>query len=338
MEQSSIPSVSRILGSGVPPEALACYGRWWQLETWLREVVYVELRAKHGASWIEHLKGRAPQRAAGDGANAYMASADAGELLSYADVSDLFRLIEHQWDLFAPLLPPQRRWQGTADELQELRNRSAHCRRHHRDDLQRIEQVLRNLERGAQRFYASYLDTRPVYEGRDPLVRAWIAGKHPVADRLLEHADRQYDVRFRLSYSARPWAAMTDENVLSGTEGVLWHAAWTVGGRDLNVADLWKEIARGPSTEYLVHLLVVPGRVTATFAAVDSSSGIADAIGVIFDEILSISRESHAVSVDDWAERWTRGADRLPRRVQVMSPLTLVDPYHPDAFSIFAAG
>lgn len=337
-EQPSIPHLGRMLGSGVPAEALAFYGRWWELETWLREVVYVELHAKYGRVWTEHLRGRAPSRAAGDAANAYMASADAGELLAYADVADLFALIEDQWDLLQPLLPPLRRWQGAADELRELRNRNAHCRRPHRDDLARVEQVLRDLEEGAWRFYASYLNTWSIFDSDDALARAWVRGDHETAARLLHHADQQYDVRIRIGYSVRPWATSPERNAISGTPGVLWHARWWVGSRDLNVVDLWNEISRHSLVrDLVVHVLVDPGEVTATFAAVNDPGEIADAIGFIFDGILT---ESHALGSplpDDWTERWTRGAGQLPRRVQVSSPLTLVDPHNPRAFSIFAA-
>ena len=335
----SVPHLSRILGSGVPPDALAFFGRWWQLETWLRELVYVELRAKYGLGWTQHLQGSAPGRAAGDEANAYMASADSGELLAYADVSDLFRLIEDQWDLFAPFLSPQRRWLGTSDELRELRNRNAHCRRPHPDDLNRIEQTLRNLEQGAKRFYTSYLDTHGLDALGDPLAQSWIAGEHPVAERLLEHASRNYDVRFRLSYSVRPWATAPDERSVSGSEGVLWHAHWMIAGRDLNVGELWAEVARpGLPRESVVHLLVHPGNVTATFAAVDDARQIADEIGYTFDDILTTSHEHVAVgSADEWWNGWLHGAELLPRRAQAASPLTLIDPLRTDTFSIFSA-
>jgi hypothetical protein len=85
-------------------------------------------------------------------------------------------------------------------------------------------------------------------------------------------------------------------------------------------------------------LLFDLGSVTATLAAVDEPNKVADTIGHVFDEILMTSRPSGLVaSPEEWAERWTRGAERLPRRVQVNSPLTLVDPGQPGAFSIFAA-
>jgi hypothetical protein len=38
---------------GCPPRLRALYARWWQLETWLRELAYVELRALLGTRWVE---------------------------------------------------------------------------------------------------------------------------------------------------------------------------------------------------------------------------------------------------------------------------------------------
>jgi hypothetical protein len=328
------------LGSGVPGDVLAFYGRWWQFETWLREVVYVELRAKHGPRWTRHLQGRGPRRAAGDQVNHYMASADAGELLAYADVSDLFRLIEDQWLLFEPLLPPLRRWQGTTDELHQLRNRNAHCRRPHRDDVTRIEQVLRDLEAGALRFYTSYLNTQPLRgNANDPLAYAWVAGRHPTAARLLGHADRQYDVRFRLGYSVRPWASAPEASRVSGSEGVLWHATWTIGAQEVLPAELWQTLGRLRSTpELLLHLLLDMSSVTATFSALDDSGAVADAIGHIFDGILITARPMRLdEETEHYLRRWRRGAALLPRRVQIDTPLTLVDPFQSGALSIFGA-
>lgn len=42
-------ALSAVLDSGdMPPRALALYVRWWQLETWLRTLAYVELRSRDG--------------------------------------------------------------------------------------------------------------------------------------------------------------------------------------------------------------------------------------------------------------------------------------------------
>ena len=79
--------LERILGSGVPGEAIAFYGRWWQLETWLRDMVYVELRSRYGAGWRDELDEIAHKRARREDRNFYMTSADSEELLAYADVA-----------------------------------------------------------------------------------------------------------------------------------------------------------------------------------------------------------------------------------------------------------
>ncbi len=332
----------RLLSAGVRSDALVFYGRWLQLETWLREVAYVELRAKYGKQWTEHLGGPAPKRAASDARNSYMASADAGDLLAYADVSHLFQLIENRWELFEPLLPPLRRWQGLTDELRDLRNRNAHCRRPHRDDVARIEQALRDLELGAQRFYVTYLDTRALRDSRDPMARAWITRRHEAAERLIGHAQRQYDVRLRLGYSARSWSAWPEEDRVTGTPGVLWHAKWILGPNDLSIADLWHERSRraDPADDLLVHLVADYTSVTATFAAIDPADEVADAIGELFDDILTATtrtRHDFGETTDDYLKRWRAGADALPARAQIESPLATVDPLNPRDVLIFKA-
>ncbi|MFM0341998.1 hypothetical protein [Paraburkholderia fungorum] len=35
---------------GMPATASALYSRWWQLETWLRSLVYLELRSAKGSA------------------------------------------------------------------------------------------------------------------------------------------------------------------------------------------------------------------------------------------------------------------------------------------------
>ena len=321
----------------MPTAALAFYGRWWQLENWLREVAYVELRAHYGVSWAEHLHGKAQGRLALDQQNAYMASADAEELLAYADVGALFELIEDKWEFFSPLLPPLQRWRGRADELRELRNRNAHCRRPHADDVARLEQALRDLERGAWLFYSSYVDAEFVHASRDPVGRAWICGRHPTAQRLLGngHAERKYETRFWLGRTVRPWADAPDPKHIAGAPGVLWHARWSVAGHELNVADLWRQIQRhDKASRYLIHLLFDLGCVVATFAAVDDPQDVADAIGESFDAVLESTHPFRHAQAEEWAQRSFRGAGALPRQVQVQGPLTTVDPYQPP-FSLF---
>jgi hypothetical protein len=124
------------------------------------------------------------------------------------------------------------------------------------------------------------------------------------------------------------------ENI-AGTPGALWHARWSVAGRELNVAYLWRGIQRHEkASRYLIHLLFDLGSVTATFAVVDESLDVADAIGEVFDAIFESTRPFRHAQVAEWNMRSFRGAEALPRQVQVRGPFTTVDPYQPP-FSLF---
>jgi hypothetical protein len=61
----------------VPALASAVHARWWQFETWLRSLVYVELRSAYGIDWLDILGKSAVTRAATEQQFAHMASTDA---------------------------------------------------------------------------------------------------------------------------------------------------------------------------------------------------------------------------------------------------------------------
>lgn len=335
-------TVQRAIGSGTPAEAIACYARWWQLESYVREIVYTELRSAYGTSWSQEVGGRASSRAAGDRVNAYMASADAEDVLSYADASVLFKLIDKNWHLFEPVLLPKVRWQGQVDTLLAIRNRIAHCRRPHFDDLSRIELMLRDLETGARTFYGSYADTaHPLKSHRDPLVKAWVKRHHEAASRLIDHCERKYDTRFHLSYSVRPWAeAPEPKAAICGSEGVIWQAQWLLGAHEVDPGRLWKGL-RPRTRELILHLLVEVTGITATFSALELSDEIADAIADVFDTLIMTSRPYELGGGLDAVEvevAQTRSKiERLPPKVQYQSALSMFDPLNPEAFTLFGS-
>src|SRR4051794_21188593 len=114
--------LDRLVESGFPRDTLALYGRWWQLESWLRELVYTELRSELGLEWEKALGQHSASRAERDQVNRYMASADADDPLAYLDVGLLFEIIGERWDLFEPCMPLRVRWDGMADELRAIRH------------------------------------------------------------------------------------------------------------------------------------------------------------------------------------------------------------------------
>jgi hypothetical protein len=86
--------------SGMPPMASALYGRWWQLETWLRSLIYVELKAALGGKWVEALRKTSEDRQLKEHGFRYMATPDAQNRLAYTDASLLFKIMQENWTLF----------------------------------------------------------------------------------------------------------------------------------------------------------------------------------------------------------------------------------------------
>lgn len=148
--------------SGMPAAASALYSRWWQLETWLRSLVYLELRSANGSVWADVLPKTSANRQQSDEEYRHMRTPDAQDQLAYLDAGPLLQLTHDQWSLFRLYLPTQAIWAGRIEELKAIRNRIGHCRRPHDDDLDRLEQTLRDLESGAFLATSSFNDqSRP---------------------------------------------------------------------------------------------------------------------------------------------------------------------------------
>ena len=126
--------------NGMPPMASALYGRWWELETSLRSLIYVELKARLGDKWIEALKKQSKDIQLKEDSLRYMPTPDAQNRLAYTEASELFKgILEEYWDLFECSLLSKNVWVGRVEELLAIRNRIGHCRRPHPDDFARLE-------------------------------------------------------------------------------------------------------------------------------------------------------------------------------------------------------
>ena len=338
-------SIEAAVNHGVPADSIAFYARWWQLETWLRQLLYLEFRAKWGIAWKDHLvpkvfakpRHTAESRAASDHEkNAYMASPDATAIISYLDVGVLFNLLEESWELFEPCLPKKKRWDGWVDELQEIRHRSAHCRRPHSDDLTRIELILRNLEKGAFRsletFNVQYgLDALPE---DDPVVEAWVKGGHPDAP-LIGHGERNHDILAQFRWSIRPWATWKKGEGITGREGFFVHATYHLRSAHTTPLRLSEVLKREDAllNHTLVYLLADPYMPEYSFAAVDDAKTVNDSIAAATNDIFYVKRPGSPPG--DWMARWDAAAGSLDHRVLVNSALNIA---HPDTpFPVFAA-
>lgn len=312
--------ILRMAGAGnMPQESVAIFARWWQLEMWLRELVYVELRSLHGAGW-ESAAAAATGRQQQDAKFLHMSSVDSDNPLAYLDYSQLLRLIEEHEDQLRYALIDSASWNSRQDELKRIRHRIGHMRRPHRDDLPRLEQTLRDLERGAYIACASY-NTRSTPDPklhRDPITVGWIERKHKYAH-LIEHAVQ--DVTFVLATSRRPWA--TYPTSLENAPGILWHASFHLRRSGVDLKRLWRAV-RGIAP-LIVHLNADrAGHVEFTFSAVDDAEGVADLIGHVFDCVLGNRQHGPAMVAEDGVA-WQRRMSAIDYRVQSGSVWSLVD-------------
>jgi len=307
----------------------ALHARWWQIESWLRSLVHVEMGARYGHSWVTSLPAAALKRASDDRGQPYMAGPDATSeyVVSYLDVFDLFSLIEREWDLFSYALPRREAWTGRVRELRDIRHRIAHCRLPHQDDLGRLLQALRDLEHGARAACAAFNDTEFTSRlPRDPIARQWGASPPPDKQHLIDHAHRKYETSFALRWSKRPWLpAAPQRGRITGVAGCLWHARWIVRQETINPIALWNDYYLDDFRDDILLMTFGGSRVEVVFSALEDPRRIVDAIEQIFQAILS--RENYA------EERMSRiffdplvaSSLLLPPKVQVATPWVFVD-------------
>lgn len=300
------------VGHWLPVESLALYARWWQLETWLRQLAYVELRARDGQQWDQAVL-TASGRQSQDAQFRHLVSVDTENPLAYLDYSQLIDVIGRNWEQFEPVLIRRSSWDSRQEELLRIRHRIGHVRRPHEDDLNRIEQTLRDLEQGAFIACASYnRQTAPdTHDHADAVTTGWIAREHKVA-RLIDHADDQYDTSVVLRLSRRPWAGWPDS--LGSASGMLWHASFFMRSRHVDVSDFWHAGSFAIARPLVLHLVADdPSHVSVTFAAADDDQAVADAIGDALETFFSVSR--HGYLEEDKQRRWRQRALSTDYRV-----------------------
>jgi hypothetical protein len=210
----------------VPKRVLATYSRLWQLETWLRRMAYVELRALLGDGWSRDL----PVPSTSFTADKRLTHMPTPEMnaLSYAQLSDLQRFVAKHWDCFAPYLPPQDIWTAKLAEVSQIRHRVAHFRSGHADDLQRVRQLLRDIDSGFWRFCTSYNDEQPVLPASDDPVVSKFLPYDPfpwteVGERRWARvgiADPSLVIAITVEVLRRPWAARPQQ--VDGTAGHIY--------------------------------------------------------------------------------------------------------------------
>lgn len=192
----------------LPPEVsddtLKAFLRLYQLETWMREMVYLELKSYYGLGWWGEAeaalkRAKLPVQLT----NKYLAkdkkhphiSTHENDPLWFISFDSLLKIIfdAKLWKLFRSYFTTKRLLRMRFEEIMPTRNRVAHCRALHEYDVDRLEQFLRDFDQGFWRFCTSYSD-RYQFGGN--------LSKNDVYKYLVAHKDWNTDLYF----SARPYA------------------------------------------------------------------------------------------------------------------------------------
>jgi hypothetical protein len=204
---------------------LETYARLWQLETWLRRMVYVELRALLGDAWSQDL----PKSGSFD-ADKRLTHMPTPEMnaLSYAQLSELTQLMGKHWKCFESYLPPSDLWDAKLKEVKQIRHRIAHFRRGHVDDHPRLLQFLRDIDLGFWTFCTSYNNGQPILpHERDPVTRHFLSLDPlpwseiaPKEWARVGFVDNSLVIGMTVEVLRRPWAEWVD--VIDGKAGFFY--------------------------------------------------------------------------------------------------------------------
>lgn len=242
----------------VPIQAVNTYARLWQFETWLRTMVYVELKADLGDDWGRDLSTGAGSFQA-DKSLTHMPTPEMNSM-SYSQLSSLLKLIESQWGLFECYLPPKTLWEAKLQEIMQIRHRVAHFRVGHADDLSRLRQFLRDIDRGFWRFCTSYNDINPILpQASDPITFHFLPldplpwceiGEKRWAQ--VGSRDKSLPVGLSVNVTKRPWATAP---VAPGVAGHFYD--FQLFAQDDREFDIGKLLERTRDLHvHLVHLIL----------------------------------------------------------------------------------
>lgn len=333
-DRATVPLQPPFECEGVPERALRIYARLWQFETWLRNMVYVELRALRADDWSSAFR----LNKSSFEADKYLRHMPTPEMnaLSYSQLRDLTELVKGDWACFEPYLPPHDLWSAKLREVSQIRHRMAHFRVGHVDDYARVRQFLRDLDSGFWTFCTSYNAPRPILPQSDDPVTAHFLSLDPLPWGELESrqwarvgmVDHSLVVGVTVEVLTRGWATRTHE--VDGVAGHLYDVRLiALDHRHFDYAKLLEASERVHS--HLAHacLQTMEGSLRVTLPSV---LGHKKVISVV-EELLEAARYNVNRSRRPIARDPDAVADEWPEYVLgPKNPLTFLEPAMPCSF------
>lgn len=298
----------------VPSSAVHLFRLAWQLETWLRSMVYVELRAAR-VDWEEPIKeavnGWPPSSLKSDKRLHHMATPHQAAL-SYLTFGQLWEIISNDavWPLFEPYFPPKHLAEGRVEEIKAIRNRVAHFREPHAQDRARLELFLRDMEPGLRAFCNRYsvgkLATKPEHDPvSDFLMASWgQAGfgygtelNRPSGGWIYAHphrSDPKLHARLEL---------LTHRNYQLGSlEGVIYRLRMDSGVERFMDGRRFLDSTTGLHRD-VIHLFPSNHAISVTIPAIQGAEATAELIGKFLSVgVDSTTDEQKSDDMGDWPE------------------------------------
>lgn len=324
----------------IPADSVHIYARLWELETWLREMVYIELKSACGASWEKNLK-PVEEKFLKDKRLIHMATPQRGPL-GYLTLGELWEVMSSatNWPIFQCYFPPKHLVEAKlTTELLQIRHRVAHCRTPHNDDLARVEQFLRDIDQSFWEFTTSYNDEHPIIPAKsNPIAGAFIDDdQYPwvevATNKWTRLGRKQLHARYTITVAltVRPWVEKSLlQAQITPNRGVLYD----VNVQALDISSLDYEEILG-KTKHLhnrcIHIVLdqIGQSVRLTFPSVLPVNDIVETVEVFREMVLRAIRHS-AQQPEDFgnivASRWPEYV------IGPSNPLTFLCPDMPGKF------
>jgi hypothetical protein len=213
MEEKKLHDIMEVIEliPEMPTSHLVIYARLWQFETWLRQMVYVELRARNGNEWRKHLVGINENVKKSDKKLTYMPKPENVDF-SFVTFGSLTKTISKKWFLFKDYLPLKAIWVAKVEDISQIRNRIAHFRTGHIDDSKRVIQLLRDVDKGFFKFCTSLnqsVHSRSV-DIADPVIYEFAELNLYIKRDVLDTRDSIYShfskkLEIKIEITKRPW-------------------------------------------------------------------------------------------------------------------------------------
>jgi hypothetical protein len=298
-------------------------------------MVYVELKTKKGRNWFNFTKTKNTYEA--DKALTHIPTADDNPL-SFTTFPELVKLIQNHWDLFSKYLPPRQIWDVKLDEIVHIRNRVAHFRSGHMDDIERLLQLMRDIDNGFWAFCTDYNDLQPILPPeRDAVAKKYVdldpfSFKEIAPNEWAKCGMASQGLRYIVSISSlrRRWAEKVD--VIDGTPGYIY--AVNIHLRENKQFDYSKFLTA--ASEYkadLIHICLdaFSSTVRVTIPAKIGSSKVCE----IIDKLIDITDNSMTVHrpINSGDQTVQKLSEKWPEYVLgPKNPLTFLGPDMPCSF------